>query len=226
MQPTSNDHRFANANLLPRQDPPATLMRDDLLTMLTKAKRDSSLYDETHLIPLGKKHLTGDLKDLPLERFNLSQVTWQDAMIDHDTLTTIFDHNVMNFTGLNLSNQDFHGGIIKRPELGISGMQYANLEHIILSKCRLNGANFSRANLDYACLDHVKAERTDFSHALIRQSYAVNADFTGSNFCNTDFTSANLRGAIFDHATFNQHTCFNGADVTQASFVDIYIIEE
>ena len=102
--------------------------------------------------------------------------------VDLDARTSEFA--AVNFAEAKLMNTNFSGAKFQHPN--------------VFTKSDLTGANFSAAELDYACLIFLGANLT---HAHFRNTDLRRTDFTGAHLEDTDFTGANLDAAIFAGVT-------------------------
>ena len=95
--------------------------------------------------------------------------------------------------GANLAGVDLTGANLKGANL-----KGANLEGAILHKTDLSHAQLQGANLRNACLRYVSLENSELRGVDLRAARYV---------WQTDFTSANLRGARFDGMSLLQNRC-------------------
>lgn len=73
------------------------------------------------------------------------------------------------------------------------------LKAVDFKHCVLNYSVFMGMNLNGVVMQHCIAKEVDLSDALLRQADCTHTDFTGSRFCHTDLTEADLRGASNYH---------------------------
>ena len=139
--------------------------------------------------------------------------------------------------GFNLSDGNFEGA-----ELSEVHMSGANLTHTVftdanlidgsLSRCIVNVADFSGANLAGAELLQIEGgEVVDFTEASLQ-----GADFRESKFTNTSFDYAEMQDADLRDCVFGEgcHFCgtklylakFDGADISRASIEDAVFEDE
>lgn len=141
----------------------------------------------------------------------------------------------VDYTGLNLSNQDFSS--MRFENLNLSGIDFtnANLQNSEFINCNLNNvtfrhatmentkilncnnirdANFSNAQLHDAFLDNSQFDSTNMmhvnlSHTVIRHCGFKNANMEGSDLQNTDLSNTKLINTNLTRATLNSARCHN-----------------
>ena len=101
--------------------------------------------------------------------------------------------NDLNLSGAGLMGADLSGAILYKTDLSKSQLFGANL-----SQSDISGANLFKASLLSACLSNLKqAIGTDFSQAHLSNAILSGANLSGAKLYKTNFTRANLAGALF-----------------------------
>ena len=107
----------------------------------------------------------------------------------------------------------FGGGAL----LDYSSFIKANLERIHCNYVRACNVNFLKAKLDMARMWMATCVGCNFSEALMRCVWAIEANFSGSVFRDADLSGSNLAGVNFSGADLT-HTNLSDTDLTSAIF--------
>lgn len=162
-----------------------TAVVSDFLELRQQSLLNHSSSSSLSPFPSSEKTVSSFLPDLQ-----------EGAFLSVEELSQYYAHGKRDFTGINLSGQNF-GGVI--------------LENVNLSRAHLNGANFSGArlnqvNLNGASLRGASLRGCDLSHANLSFADLRGADFSGSDLRYADLTfvllnETKLTGTILIGAT-------------------------
>ena len=121
-------------------------------------------------------------------------------------------YDKLNLDGINFWGSNFRGAL-----LDYSSFIKANLESIHCNYVRARDVNFLKARLDKARMWMATFIGCNFSNALMRCVWAIEANFSGSNFRNADLSGSNLAGVDFSGADLTGANLSN-TDLTSAIF--------
>ncbi|HEV3444121.1 MAG TPA: pentapeptide repeat-containing protein [Gemmataceae bacterium] len=109
-------------------------------------------------------------------------------------------------------------------DLSEASLTNANLQGAHLQHANISSACFRSADLHGACLDQVKAERTDFGHANLSSVRAREARFVEANLEGAEFDDAFLKDASFRNGKLAGAT-FRRANLVNAVFLEAILTE-
>ncbi|MFH1075752.1 MAG: pentapeptide repeat-containing protein, partial [Pseudomonadota bacterium] len=118
---------------------------------------------------------------------------------------------------LQLDGVDFGGSNFREAIIDYSSFVKANLDMVHFNRVYGQGANFVRATLDSARMWMATLNHCNFSEALMRCLWAIEANFTNSIFKGADLSGSNLAGANFTGADLTDAKMFN-VDLTSTIF--------
>lgn len=121
-------------------------------------------------------------------------------------------YDKLNLDGINFWGSNFRGAL-----LDYSSFIKANLERIHYNYVRARGVNFLKAKLDSARMWMATFIGCNFSKALMRCVWAVEANFSGSDFRDADLSGSNLAGVDFSGTDLTGANLSN-TDLTSAIF--------
>ena len=145
--------------------------------------------------------ISSNLKEAMLEQVQAHQATFQNA----------------DLTQLRAASAKFSEGVFIQTKAQDSNWQGANLQSCDFSYSNLENADFTEADAQQGCFHaaNVKFGRfiaTQLQHADMRQMNLFQGLLEGAQLQQCDFTGANLYGAEFLNAHF-ENTCFNNANI-------------
>jgi len=119
----------------------------------------------------------------------------QDRALFQDTVDyTLTNQSGKDFSNQQLANTSFAGAVGKG-----ANFSAANLHGAIFTQGAFPEANFSGADLSDVLMD-----RTDMSHANLRDALLVGVIAAGANFQGADITGADFSDALIDRADLRQ----------------------
>ncbi len=121
-------------------------------------------------------------------------------------------YDKLNLDGVNFWGSNFRGAL-----LDYSSFIKANLERIHCNYVRARDVNFLKAKLDSARMWMASFIGCNFSKALMRCVWAIEANFSGSNFRDADLSGSNLAGVNFSGTDLTD-TNLSNTDLTSAVF--------
>ena len=121
-------------------------------------------------------------------------------------------YDKLKLDGINFWGSNFRGAL-----LDYSSFIKANLERIHCNYVRARDVNFLKAKLDMARMWMATCIGCNFSEALMRCVWAIEANFSGSDFRHADLSGSNLAGVDFSGADLS-NTNLSNTDLTSAIF--------
>jgi Pentapeptide repeats (8 copies) len=130
------------------------------------------------------------------EFIDLSSATLSSADLSGAILSRTFLSGA-DLSGADLERADLSGANLRRADLRNANLRSANLRSADLSGAILSGAILGIADLSGATLRRTDLRRADLSGADLSGADLSGADLRGTNVWQTNFTGADLDGAIF-----------------------------
>ena len=144
-----------------------------------------------------------DLSGLDLRGINFTNCAFANVILEYAqmdrkslvTLLPLIKKNKIALTGIDLSNADLSGSVLKRPRLGVAGIARISLEGLNLSKARFTQANLCHIDLDNTILHQANFDDANMQYAFLRNACLVDADMIRVNLMYAELAKADLRGA-------------------------------
>lgn len=115
---------------------------------------------------------------------------------------------------------DLRGITFERLDLSQSKLNYLALDYAVL-----DGANLSKAEIQFSSLNNISALSTKFDNAFFAGIHAGQSCFDNSSFIGTEFRSCEFVKSTFLHTRFNRSVIcgveFSYCKMNQADFRDI-----
>ena len=189
----------------------------NLIEKLVKTRENFGSWDLSNL-NLSQIDLTdSNLQNANFQNTHLDNVDFTNANLAKTQFSGILWGN--NFTNANLRRAVIKGTIT-------SNFTSADLSDAVLTRARVAEGTFKSANFTRANLNSAKFESTNLDRASFVNANLSSVQFTphygsdpGTSLIGVNFTNANLQKAIFGAYTNLEDSNFQGANLTNATFI-------
>jgi uncharacterized protein YjbI with pentapeptide repeats len=186
----------------------------DVQSALTVIGRRNSKYDpQDRVIDLRRCDITGaNIKNANLRYANLIGATISYAHLEN-----------ANLSGAKLQCADLIGAHLNGANLNKSNLRDAVLKDAYLQKSDLQQSDLMNANFQRADLKGAKLNHANLMNANLQTSELQGAELNHANLTNANFHIANLQGARLNHAilfeTKLEQADLQGADLREAKLI-------